>query len=122
MSSKYLDLTGLAHYDQKIKQYIGSHSGGSQLYRHRIHFIDEDGDYDFYGELITNTSSQFTLVTLKNYLLTNGTYYPFFIFDTSNDSIGVYYGYSNNVILILHNGSYIYLSIGNVFNDTVTAL
>lgn len=60
--AKYLDLTGLSHYDQKIKQYIAQHSGGSQLYLHVVTVVDNNEIS--YWKFITNSNTQITSFSL----------------------------------------------------------
>lgn len=59
--AKYLDLTGLSHYDQKIKQYISQHSGGGALYKHNITVSNAGGDGEILNiTLINSISSAYT--------------------------------------------------------------
>lgn len=91
--AKYLDLTGLSHYDQKIKQYISQHSGGA-LYAHCINFATPNRDIKV--EIITSSATPFTKATLISYLTNNprffsgadltGDFVPIFIYENSIES------------------------------------
>ena len=66
--AKYLDLTGLSHYDQKIKQYIAQHGGGSanneEIYTHKvsIHFTIGNNAYSCILTLINTDNTAYTSV------------------------------------------------------------
>lgn len=55
--AKYLDLTGLSHYDQKIKQYISQHSGGA-LYKHVITLANQEMEMVF--SFLSSRSTQYS--------------------------------------------------------------
>ena len=107
--AKYLDLTGLSHYDQKIKQYIAQHGGGgSVVYKHNLYVeVNSSNTYYTRFEIINGSSTPITNSTInanKQYLC---------IVDDGDDTGGVYCG----VIKRTQSGKYL-LQFFNGINNT----
>jgi len=110
--AKYLDLTGLSHYDQKIKQYIAQHSGGSTLYLHSVTIVDNNETS--YWKIITNSNTQITSFSLFATALPNNlfTYYGR-AYDSDNDD--------SNIIIGIRTLSNVYIDLQCVnVNNEVT--
>lgn len=110
--AKYLDLTGLSHYDQKIKQYIAQHGGGgSVVYKHNLYVEVNTSNATYYTrfEIINGSSTPITNSTInanKQYLC---------IVDDGDDTGGVYCG----VIKRTQSGKYLLQFFNGINNSFV---
>lgn len=112
--AKYLDLTGLSHYDQKIKQYIAQHGGGgSVVYKHNLYVEVNTSNATYYVrfEIINGSSTPITnsnIIVNKDYLC---------IVDDGDDTGGVYSG-----VIRRNSSSKYFLQFYNALNNAFVSV